>query len=62
MSGQQVIGILCLLPGLVLIVAGQQIFWTVSLRVLRTLRGRRWVRRHAGHQYRRRQEARHARI
>jgi hypothetical protein len=54
MSGQQLLGILCLLPGLLLLVAGQEITWTIGLHVLRTLRGRRWVRRMGGNQYRNR--------
>ena len=61
MSGTQLIGVLCLLPGLLLLMAGQEIVWTVGLRVLRTLRGRRWVRRMGGNQYRNRGVARSVR-
>jgi hypothetical protein len=53
-SGTQLLGILCLLPLLALLMAGQPIPWAAGRRVLRRARGRRWVRRMDGNQYRNR--------
>ena len=58
MSGTQLLGILCLLPLLVLMMAYHRLLNATSLRVLRRARGRRWVRRMGGNQYRRRGVAR----